>query len=166
MSMKRIFILLALAPLIFALSLITACPGEAENNFEIRLADSDELVLSQEHVKAYYPAEHAIELNESGIEKWNSFQTYTAEPKLAQSLYLKDFVLKINGTDAARGVFYSMASSSSYRGLAIVEALGRLDSEHAKLWFISDYPSGSLGTEYDHLDSKLAEVFEGLNLAH
>ncbi len=134
-------------------------PTSAERSFEIRLADSGELVLSREHIRTYDTAGHAIELNESGIEKWNSFQNYTAEPKLTQSLYLQDFVLKIDGVEVARGIFYSGLSSTSYQGLALVEVLGRLDSEHAKLQFITEYPGLYFGEEYNGLSSKLAEVF-------
>ena len=53
-----------------------------EPGFGIYLADTGELVLSEQHIKAYHrnvhltvseeEDTHAIELNQAGIEKWNS----------------------------------------------------------------------------------------------
>ena len=138
-------------------------PAWAERTFEIRLL-SGELILSQEYIKAYYPDEHSFELNDDGIEQWNSFQHYNDEPKLARSLYLQDFIVEIDGAEVARGVFWSMASSASHQGLVLVDALLPLDSQHARLQFISDYPGHFLGEQYESLDSKLNEVFEALKL--
>ncbi len=106
------------------------CDGEDEPEFGIYLVDSGEMVLSEDHIKAYYQDTHTVELNEEGIEKWNSYMTYTTIPKLDACLFSKDFVLKIEGDEIYRGQFYSMASSLIYPGIVIMDALFKLDSTH------------------------------------
>jgi hypothetical protein len=128
--------------------------------FEIYLTDTGELVLSDREILAYYGAENAFALNEKGISKWNSYQTYPDIPKLSQSLYQRDFIIKLNGKEICRGKFYSMASSASYSGIAIIDSLFKADSAHDKLWLISDYPSSTLGNEYSDINSKLKNVFD------
>jgi hypothetical protein len=119
--------------------------------FGIYLADSRELVLSERHIKAYRRGfhltvaeedTHAIELNEEGIEKWNSYMTYETIPKLKDTLYKRDFVLKIEGEEIYRGKFYSMLSSSTYDGIAIIDALFELDDDRNEIWICSGYPPG------------------------
>jgi hypothetical protein len=151
--------------LIVSLFSVLSCNTKQEPFFGIYLADTGELVLSQEHIKAYYGAEHAFELNEKGMSKWNSYHTYTDTPKLSQTLYQRDFILKLEGEEICRGKFYSLASSASYSGIAIIDSLFKADNEHNKLWLISDYPSWSLGTEYSNISSELARVFGKLGLS-
>jgi hypothetical protein len=142
-----------------------ACNINRPVDFGIYLADTGELVLSQEHIKAYYGAEHAFELNEKGMSKWNSYHTYTDIPKLSQTLYQRDFILKLEGEEICRGKFYSLASSASYSGIAIIDSLFKADNEYNKIWLISDYPGWSLGMEYSNVSSELARVFEKLGLS-
>jgi len=134
-------------------------------SFGLYLADTDELVLSEQHIAAYRPDESAFILNEEGITRWNSFHTYTGIPKLGESLYQRDFIIKIEGEELCRGKFYSLASSASYAGLAIIDSLLPMDTDiHNKLWLISDYPGMSLGETYDSIKAELAAVFESLGL--
>jgi hypothetical protein len=156
-------VLLALLVPIFIISQ-GACNTNHQVSFGIYLADTGDLVLSQEHIKAYYGIDHSMELNEKGIARWNSYHTYTDIPKLKESLYQKDFIIKTNDREICRGKFYSMLSSASYSGIAIIDAVMPLDNEHNKIWVISDYPNSTLGVEYDDISSELASVFEELNL--
>ena len=100
--------------LIFTFICLSACNNN-EPVFGIYLVDSGELILSENHIKAYYRDSHTIELNEAGIEKWNSYMTYEDIPKLQDTLYKVDFVVKLNSKEIYSGKFYSMASSASFR---------------------------------------------------
>ncbi len=114
--------------LLLAFACLSACNNEP--GFGIYLVDSGELVLSEHHIKAYYKDSHTIELNEEGIEKWNSYMTYGGIPKLQETLYQDDFVVKLKGKEIYRGKFYSMVSSLSYSGVVILDALMKLDESH------------------------------------
>jgi hypothetical protein len=141
-----------------------SCESFKPASFGIYLAETGELVLSQQHIDAYDGAGHVLVLNEQGITRWNSFQHYTGIPKLDECLYNKEFILKIDGQDAGRGKFYSAVSSAGYAGLALLDVLFPLDAAHNKLQLISGYPDFSLGTEYAGLGSALENVFQRLGL--
>lgn len=136
----------------------------SETTVGIYLADTGEQVLSQDDIKAYYDNSHSIELNAQGIAKWNSFHTYTDIPKLDQSLFNREFIIKSNGKEICRGKFYSVASSATYAGIAIIDVLFPLDSEHDQIWIISNYPNNTLGQEYSNVRAELSRVFGELNL--
>ncbi len=119
-------------------------------------------MLSEQHIKAYYrnvhlteakEATHAIELNEAGIEKWNSYMTYEAIPKLKDTLFGRDFVLKIEGKEIYRGKFYSSVSSASYDGVAILDALFKLNEGNNRILILSDYPWQVSNSEEDPRNS-------------
>jgi hypothetical protein len=99
-------------------------------------------LVSLEHIKAYRSLDHSLELNYKGIEKWNSFHTYPAEPKLARSLYQCDFTLKIDTQEVCRGKFYSMASSTTYDGLVILESFFKLNDNQREASIDFGYPYG------------------------
>ena len=122
----------SISPVLVLTLLLTSICFSACNNepgFGIYLAESGELVLSDEHIEAYYwdshPiwGSHTIELNEKGIEKWNSYMTYKNIPRLDETLHQADFVLRIEGEEIYRGKFYSLFSSASYQGVVILDAL-------------------------------------------
>lgn len=108
--------------------------------FGIFLVDSGELVLSEQHIKIYHKDTHEIELNEDGIEKWNSYMTYTTIPRLAEGLFGEDFFITIKGTEIYRGKFYSMVSSTSYPGVVILDTLFKLDSKNNVIRIDFGYP--------------------------
>jgi hypothetical protein len=142
----KTYLVLVTALLLSLLGLLACDSGEStvsieeDASFGIYLLDTGELVLSEDHVKAYHEDSHTIELNEEGIAKWNSYQTYTAEPKLKDTLFSRDFVLKIGEKEIYRGKFYSMVSSASYDGAAIIESLFELDDEHNTIRIDFGYP--------------------------
>ncbi|MFO8101001.1 MAG: hypothetical protein R6U37_02365 [Dehalococcoidia bacterium] len=157
----KLHLYLLLVVLLVATGLSFSCLSHDKVEFGIYLADSGELVLSEEHIKAYYQDAHTIELNEKGIEKWNSYMTYTTIPKLDQCLFSKDFVLKVNGEEIYRGKFYSMASSISYPGIVIMDALFKLDSTHNTICIKNSYPgSFSENHEDPRNDPGIIEYFE------
>jgi len=138
-----------------------ACVGNDKAEFGIYLADSGELVLSEEHIKAYYPDAHTIELNEEGIEKWNSYMTYPTIPRLDKCLFSRDFVLRIKGEDIYEGKFYSMVSSIGDPGIVIMDALFKLDSTYNTIWIKTCYPGSFSENQNDPLnDPRIIEFFE------
>ena len=110
--------------------LTAGCDGGEEVGFGIFLVDSGELVLSEQHIKVYHKNTHEIELNEEGIEKWNSYMTYIAIPRLEEGLYGEEFLIMVEGTEAYRGRFSSDVVSTIPPGVTIIDTLFKLDSEH------------------------------------
>ena len=136
----KISLLLITSLLILFFNLLAGCGGE-EVGFGIYLLDNDELVLSEHHIEVYYEDTHNIELNEEGIQKWNSYMTWETIPKQTESLHSRDFVLKIKGEEIYRGKFYSMVSSISYSGVVVMDALIELDSDHNTIRIEFGYPT-------------------------
>ncbi len=156
MITKKTFLLLV-AALTLALSSLLACNSGEEIGFGIYLIDSEELVLSEHHVKVYHKDTHTIELNEEGIRKWNSYMTYESIPKLKDTLFSRDFMLKIEGKEIYRGKFYSSVSSTSYSGVVIMDALVGLSGVNNAIRIEFGYPRSPSGSEKDPRDS--SEVF-------
>ena len=94
-SWKAFFPIAAILSSIFLVS--SSCNVEQKDGFSIYLIDNEELVLSEYDIKAFYSADNTLELNENGIEKWNSYLTYQTIPKLADSLFSREFVIRIEG---------------------------------------------------------------------
>ncbi len=143
---------------VLSCSLNNAVPDE-KSGFGIYLVDTGELVLSDEHIKAYHrnvhltvseeEDTHVIELNKVGIEKWNSFMTYEGIPKLKDTLYKRNFVVRVNGEDIYEGKFYSMLSSLYFGGVVIMDAMIRLDNEHNMIYISYGYPTSSFASKRD-----------------
>jgi len=119
--------------------LLSCAPGD-DAGFGIFLVDSGELVLSDQHIKVYHKSTHEIELNEKGIEKWNSYMTYETIPRLEDGLFGQKFLVKAEGKEAYRGGFSSMAVSSIQQGITIQDTLFRLDGEHNTIRIVIERP--------------------------
>jgi hypothetical protein len=155
MSGIRLSLLLALLGL--TLLFTVACsdgnePSAELSDFGIYLEDTGELVISGEHIEAYSRdvhmtvAEnedtHAIELNEAGIKKWNSYMSYGDIPKLEESLYQRKFIVKMKNKEIYRGIFFSMVSSQIYDGVVILDSVLKLDAESHGFFICYGYPAG------------------------
>ena len=116
---------------------------DPEQKFGIFLSETGELVLSEEHIEAYNAETHEIELNQRGIEKWNSYMTYESIPKLAETLYNKDFVVRIDDEDVYMGKFWSTVSSAIPDCITITESLMKLDEMHNTIQIRLDFGSQS-----------------------
>ena len=132
---------------------VTSCsrPNQESVGFGIFLLENDELVLSDKHIKAYDKNTHEIELNEDGVQKWNSYVLYDESfdppiPKLGGKLYTKDFVVKIRGKEIYQGKFLSYFSSTSYEGVVILDTLG---SSNGKISIDFGYPVSSNNDKED-----------------
>ena len=132
--------ILLITTLFLLISLLLSCDGGEDVGFGIFLVDSGELVLSEQHIKIYHKETHEIELNEDGIEKWNSYMTYTTIPRLAETLCGEDFLIMVEGTEAYRGRFSSYVVSTIPPGVTIVDTLFKLDSEHNSIRIDIGYP--------------------------
>jgi len=159
----KIKILLIINVLFLSVLILSSYNSGQEDNFIISLTDSGEIVLSEHEIQAYHSDDDAFILNENGIKKWNSFLTYQTIPKLADSLFSREFVLKIEGQEICKGKFWSFASSTSYSGVVILDSLFKLDTEHNTLWIKSF--SMSSNTSLDTaISSELISFFEKRNL--
>jgi len=155
----KISLLLLTSLLLSFVGLLGGCGGE-KVGFGIYLVDNGELVLSEHQIEAYYGDTHTIELNEEGIQKWNSYLTSETIPKLNDSLCGRDFMLEIEGKEIYRGRFYSMVLSASYTGVVIMDALIALDNDHNTITIEFGYPGRAFGEGEDPRDSP--EVFDFL----
>lgn len=111
-------------------------PEPSYSTFGIYRLDTGALVLSDEDIAAYVGDTHEIELNASGVAKWNS---YTADGRWykPEGLYQKDFAVRLDDKEFYRGKFWSAVSSQSYDGVVILEmafpregALGTVQIEY------------------------------------
>lgn len=148
--MRNIYVTILLFMTVAVLIATFACGDEEEPCFGIYLVDSEELVSSEYHIKAYRRGVHfyeddtdtnVIEMNKEGIEKWNSYIIYETNTDLEDSLYYRDFILKIEREEIYRGRFYSMVSSMIYEGVVILDALIKLDDDHNYIRIDWDYPT-------------------------
>lgn len=161
LDLARMKLYMFLLPLLVSLALAWACVSDQNPGFGIYLVDSGELVLSEDHIKTYYQDTHTIELNEAGVEKWNSYMTYTAIPKLDACLFSEDFVLKVEGDEIYRGKFYSMASSITCPGVVIMDALLKLDAAHNTITIELGHPGPSPDDGEDPRDNpRVIRFFE------
>ena len=165
--MKQSLLLLS-SLLILLLILSQPACAKSDGGFGIYLADSGEQVLSLEHIKAYHSLDYSFELNANGIEHWNSFQTSTSVPKLAQSLFNREFIIKINGNEVCRGQFYSLVSSATHDGIVILDSIMKLDSEHDSVKLDFGYPpsfaSAPLAADAQRITAGLDSFFSGKHL--
>lgn len=104
---------------------------EAAPEFTILLAESGEVILSDEHVAEYDASHHAIFLTPEGIERWKSFIPFDDSfdppiPKLGR-LTGKEFVVRIGDEEMYRGYFWSMVMSSMRKGVLIYDTLFPVD---------------------------------------
>lgn len=142
----------------------SSCTVGQKEDFGIYLVDDGELVLSERDIKAFHIADNTFELNENGIKKWNSHLTSKTEPKLADSLFSRDFVLKIEGQEICSGKFWSMVSSASYSGVVILDALFELDNSNNIIRIQSGYPELDTGYLDPAISSELIRFFGTRNL--
>ena len=110
--------------------------------FALILADTGEVLLTENDVAAYFSDNHTLTLYSSGIDKWNSHLTYRDIPKLAESLFKREFVIEVDGIEICRGKFWSGVSSASVDGVVILDSLFRLDPDRNSIWIESGYPAG------------------------
>jgi hypothetical protein len=122
-------LLISVLIVLVAIGFFTSCQSSEKTGLSISLVETGEVVLTDGHIKSYDWQTHTIELNEKGVQQWNSFHTYETIPKLNQTLFGKDFVVKLGSKKLYQGKFYSGASSASYSGIVILEALFKLDSD-------------------------------------
>ncbi len=122
----------------------TAAPVSA---FALVLVDTGEVLLTENDISAYYSDNQTFTLNDRGIEKWNAHMTYPGIPKLADTLYQREFVITVDGKEVCRGKFWSGVSSQSIDGIVIMDALFRLSSDRNVIWIKSEYPGGSRGLD-------------------
>jgi hypothetical protein len=155
-----------LAVILSAVSILCACADKSHATFGIYLAETSELILSDGHIAAYDAAEHHLELNAKGIDKWNSYRTYsgTGVPLLNENIYQKEFIIKVDNQEICRGTFNTGFSSMLFQGVTIMDMVGPPDSKFNKLWIDSSYVDGYQGVRYDDVFTKLEDVFSSLGL--
>ena len=158
---KASFVLIIILSIILLNS--SACTNDGESQFGIYLVETGELVISEHHIERYHWDTHTIKLNEEGIKKWNSYMTYKSIPKLAESLFKKNFSIKVKGKEIYRGQFYSGASSASYSGVVIMDSLFKLDEELNTISINFGYPQHQPGSADDPRNNN--EIFNVLKEA-
>jgi hypothetical protein len=97
----------------------------ARGTFSITLAESGEVILSDQHIAAYDWNRHSLVLTDEGLRRWQSFVPYNDafDPPipLISELFGKEFVLTIGGSEMYRGRFWTMLSSLLVSGVKIYD---------------------------------------------
>ena len=141
---------------ILLIAQLTGCSLLKDGNFAIILADTGEIVLTENDVAAYHTG-GTLDLNDKGIEKWNSFLTYQGIPKLNGTLYNREFTISIQGKELCQGKFWSNVSSANVNGIVILDSLLKMDNKNHSIQIQSTYPGkGLLG---DSISSELDQFF-------
>jgi hypothetical protein len=143
--------------------LFTSCSSGKTQGFSIYLKDSGEMVLEDNQIAAFHPDNNTFQLNDSGVAKWNSFQTYPDIPKLAQSLFGKDFIIKISGKQICEGKFWSGLSSASVDSVVILESIYKLDNTKNLIYIMNSYPGSARNSSNEYLQTQLTEYFMSIN---
>jgi hypothetical protein len=149
---------------IIAVSLVCfiglSCAAAQPGNFGIYLSDSGELVLSGDHIKTYHSDLQEFELNQQGIDKWNSYLDYESTPKLKDSLFGRDFIIKIGGEEICSGTFWSGICSSLPDGIIISESMLRMDAGHTTIRITAGVlASDNIKSEMKSINEQLADYF-------
>ena len=156
-SKLAFFLILAtMLPLLNSCALTENATANTSPGFGIYLADTGELVISDADMVAYHTGSYflnngrdqSIELNRAGIERWNSFVPQHPGPKMWESLYGREFIVRIGDKEMYHGRFWSMLSSASVEGPVIMESMMKLDSTHNRIGIFSGYVT-TLGPEKD-----------------
>ncbi|MDD5190651.1 MAG: hypothetical protein PHE50_06395 [Dehalococcoidales bacterium] len=154
----RFFVLFTL---VLPILVNSSCTSQSKTGFGIYLADTGELVLSGEHIQAYFQETHTIELNAAGMAKWNSYIINPA--KLGESLFNRPFVINVNGEEIYRGLFYSMLSSLSYSGFVIMDAQYKMPDITNSIRIKYDGATASCCAGVDLInDPRILDYFEGM----
>ena len=136
-----ISIMLLAIPITVSCNSNPSTPVLEKESFVIYLAENREVFLTEHEINLFNPEETILELNEDGIEKWNSHITYHQNvPKLKDGLFSQEFIIEIEGKEICRGKFWSTASSASFDGFIILDSLFKLDSEYNFIQIQSGYP--------------------------
>lgn len=134
--------------LLLGVFLTPSCKPSYEDTFSIYLADSREIVLTGNDIAAYDEENHSFELNESGIEKWNSYLLDAANPKSRNILFEKDFIISIDGQEICQGRFWPAYSDYFAPEVIKISAVDRLKNEFNKIWLAADKVTQSAVTDY------------------
>ena len=145
--------LLVVVTSILVFAQISGCGLLKEDRFAIILADTGEILLTESDIEAYH-SDGTLDLNENGMKKWNSHLTYPGIPKLKETLYQREFIIRIDEKEICRGKFWSMVSSASINDIVILDSLMKMDDDYHSIWIRSTYPSGkpladSISSELD-----------------
>jgi hypothetical protein len=155
---KKAALILLLLVLLSGL-LLTSCSTAKTQGFSIYLKESGELVLDNTHIVAFHPDTDSLELNARGVDRWNSFQTYPSIPKLAQSLFGKDFVIKIDCEEICQGKFWSGLSSAMPNSIVIEESLFKLSETHNMISLLNRSPGSSRYSLDEYFKKQLVDYF-------
>ncbi len=131
--MKKITVII-LAVLLLTLFVLPSCKTAPEDTFKITLADTGEVVLTGNDIAVYDSENHSLELNASGITKWNSYLVDDSNPRSRNTLFSKDFIITIAGQEICQGKFWPAYSSYFLPEVIKITAVDRLDDEFNKLW--------------------------------
>jgi hypothetical protein len=106
-----------------------------EETITITLAETGDIILSDQHISLYVLDGHRLVLTKEGVERWESFVQRDSShvppiPKIG-GLNGKEFVLAIGDAEIYRGYFWSMAMSLMKTGVKIYDTLG---APYGELW--------------------------------
>lgn len=104
------------------------------SKLEISLVQNGQVYFTDSDFIFYSPSTYVLGLSKKGIDRWNS---YIPHDKVSNGKYMcpklgkhmgKQFVLKIDGNEIYRGIFYSRLSSTIMSSITIEDIIMQKDS--------------------------------------
>ena len=104
------------------------------SKLEISLVQNGQVYFTDSDFVFYSPSTYELGLSKKGIDRWNS---YIPHDKVSNGKYMypklgkhigKQFVLKIDGNEIYRGIFYSKLSSTITSSITIEDIIMQKDS--------------------------------------
>lgn len=159
---------------IFALILLTLSTGCAINQktekvtdnaktakFAVYLADSNQIIFSEEDVASYEPSSKTFTFTPEGATKMKSYQPSL---QIDTGLYQKSFVAKLGNDEIYRGKFWTNLSSLSEFGIVMSDVV-MVGPDYNTLTVVGGYPSSELAQNSDQKinDPRIIEHFKNIN---
>jgi hypothetical protein len=141
-SLRRFLVIVAATAL--CIPAVQTRASEHRASFTISLAQTGDIILTDQDIAAYVAEGHRLVLTEEGREKWESHveRDSTQDPPIPKlgGLNGKEFILTVDGVEMYRGHFWSFAMSRMTPGVKIYDTL--------------DAPQGELLIGYDALENE------------
>lgn len=150
--------------IIFALIsflLLTGCNSNKTTIFAVYLADTNQMIFSEEDISFYNSTTNTFTFTEEGAKKMQSYQT-SPQLEVGIGLYQKAFVAKLGDEELYSGKFWTNISSMAVAGIIMSDVF----MINNTLTVTDGYPNGFMFDSNNSEkinDPKLIEHFKEIN---
>jgi len=144
--------------------LLIGCNSTKTEIFAVYLADTHQMIFSEEDITSYDATTNTFTFTEEGAKKMQSYQT---SMYLDDGLYQKAFVAKLGDEKLYSGKFWSLASSLAVSDIIMSDVL-MISPDYNILTVTADgYPTFEFTSDSDNSEKinapKLIEHFKKIN---